>query len=520
MRPFSRARRITWWTGFLGAVLLTLVSPARARPVEITILHTTDIHGHLLPTADYDGNQDVGGLLRCSTRIEAVRKEKPNLLLLDCGDLFQGSVESYLTEGRATVRAMEYLRYDAWILGNHEFDWGLPKLLALHDTTSLPMLAANIVGRPSRPNPLSRLQPFVVREFEGVRVAVVGLITPGVPSWSTPDLLGDALFEKSLAALKRVMPAVKAAQPDIIVLATHQGLRPYGDDHANEVNAIAEAFPEIDVIIGGHSHQPVERALAGGHTLFTQAGYYAIWLGQLDLTYDTVARRLVQKNTQLHRIGPEVPMHTGLTALVQQDLDRAREYLARPVGQAARVIKHQADPLGQSPVQQLICRAVAQASGAELVLHGILDEEDLPAGPLTMADLWRIVPYENRVAVLSVTTAELTEILNENLKRRGNIQFMGPYGFTYEVEEGGGAPRAVRIRLADGSTPHPRQRLKLGVNSYVVASGGQRFPRLREIAERPETRLQLLDLDTRSALIDYVKAHQPLDPENWKGVAP
>lgn len=520
MRPFSAAPRITLRALFASAVMLMLGGPVGARPVQITILHTTDIHGHLLPTADYDGQQDVGGLLRCATRIEAIRKETPNLLLLDCGDLFQGSVESYLTAGRATLQAMEFLRYDAWILGNHEFDWGLPKLLALHDATSLPMLAANIVGRPSRPQPLSRVQPFLVREFEGVRVAVVGLITPGVPSWSTPDLLGDALFEKSVPALQRVMPAVKAAQPDIIVLATHQGLRPYGDDHANEVNAIAQAFPEIDVIIGGHSHQPVERALAGGHTLFTQAGYYAIWLGQLDLTYDTVARRLVQKNTRLHRIGADVPLHTGLTAVVQQDLDRAREYLARPAGQAVRTIKHQVDALGHSPVQQLICRAVAQASGADLVLHGILDEEDLPAGPLTMADIWRIVPYENRVAVLSVTASELTEILNENLKRRGNIQFMGPYGFTYEVEEGPGGPRATRIRLADGSTPHPRQRLKLCVNSYVVASGGQRFPRLREIAERPETRLQLLDLDTRTAVIDYVKAHQPLDPETWDGPAP
>lgn len=495
---------------FLFALVALAALSARARPVEITVLHTTDIHGHLLPTADYNGVTNVGGLLRCATKIEEIRRQKDNILLLDCGDLIQGSAESFLTDGRATIRAMEYLRYDAWTLGNHEFDWGLTKLLALHDETSLPMLAANITGRPGLPGPLTKVRPFILREYEGVKVAVVGLITPGVPSWSTPDLLGDNLFERSVQALKRVMPEVRAAQPDILLLATHQGYRPYGDDHANELNAVAAAFPEFDAIIGGHSHQPVERALIGGHALYTQAGYYGIWLGQLDLTYDTVTRKLVQKNTRLYRISEEVPMSTGLTAVVKTDIEKAQAYLDRPVGQAKGVIKHRGDEMGRSPVQQLICRAMAEVSGAEIVLHGILDEADLPSGPLKMSDVWKIVPYENRIAVLAVTPAELTDILNENLKRRGNIQFMAPFGFSYELDASGKS--VARILLADGSTPHPRKRLKLAVNSYVVASGGQRFPMLREIAERPETRLQLLEVDTRSSVIRYLEKHRPLDP--------
>ena len=517
-RPLQRRSGLTL-ARWLALVALA-VTPAGARPVELTLLHTTDIHGHLLPTSDYEGNREVGGLLRCATRIEQVRAERDHVLLVDCGDLYQGSAESYLTDGRATLRAMEFLKYDACVLGNHEFDWGLPKLLSLHQSTALPMLAGNIVGRPSRASPLARVQPFLMREIEGVRVAIVGLITPGVPSWSTPDLLGDALFERSVPALKRIMPAVHAAEPDILVLALHQGLRPYGDDYANEVKGIAEAFPEFDVILGGHTHQMVERALVGGNTLYAQAGYYAIWLGQVDLTYDTVTRRVVQKRAQMHRLGTEVPMHTGLTAVVQQDLDRARDYLQGKAGHSDAVLRHAVDGLGQSPIQQLICRSLAEATGADLVLHGVLDEEDLPAGEIRVSDVWRIVPYENRSALLSVTPAELTEILDENLKRKGNIQFMGPFGFTYEIEDQAGTPHAVRLRLADGSIPHPRQRLRVAVNSYVVASGGRRFPRLREIAERVETRLQLLDVDTRSAVLAYLAKHQPLHAEDLSVVRP
>lgn len=493
----------------LGLLLLAAVA-SWARPVQITVLYTTDIHGHLFPVTDYEGHREVGGLLRCATMIDQLRAGREHVLLVDSGDLIQGSAESYLSGGRATIRAMEFLGYDAWVLGNHEFDWGLDKLKRLHDATHLTMLGANIVARPGRTHPLERVQPFVIKEFDGVRVALVGLITPGVPTWSTPDLLGDTLFEKSMAALRRVMPVVKAEHPDLLLLATHQGYRLFGDDHANEINEVARAFPEFDAILGGHSHQPVAQALVGGHTLFTQAGYHAVWLGQLDITYDTVARRVIQKQAQLHRIGPEVPLHTGLTAVVEQDLDRARSYLEQPVGRAAESIEFKEDEWGRSDIQRLICRALAQATGAELVLHGLLDEELLVPGPITMSDIWRVVPYENRVAVLMVTPAELLDILNENLLRKGNIQFMGPYGFSYEVEDHEGQLRAVRIRLADGTIPHPRQRLGLAVNSYVVASGGLRFPRLRAIAERPETRLRMLEVDTRSAVVEFVKANQPL----------
>ena len=496
------------WLWGAGAVL--------ARPVEITILHTTDIHGNLLPTSDYEGNQEVGGLLRCATRIEQIRAGKEHVLLVDSGDLIQGSAVSYLTQGRSTIRAMEYLRYDAWTFGNHEFDWGLSPLLALHNDTTLPMLGANIVGRPGQANPLTRLKPFIVREVDGVKVVVVGLITPGVPTWSTPDLLGDALFERSLSALRRIMPQVQAENPDILLLTTHQGYRPYGDDHANEVNAIAQAYPEFDAILGGHSHQAVEKALVGGRTLYSQAGYYGIWLGQLDLTFDTVTRRLVQKQARLHRIDSGVPMHTGLMAVVEQDLAASRAYLEQDVGEAAAPLTERSDALGRSDVQRLICRALAEATGADLVLHGVLDEESLPAGALRMNDVWRIVPYENRAAIITVTVGELAEILNENLSNRGSLQFMGPYGFTYATEGQGAAQQATRIRLADGTIPHPRQRLKLCVNSYVVASGGKRFPRLREIAEQPESRLRLLDVQTREAVVSYLKAHRGLTPEFLK----
>ncbi len=483
------------------AVLLATAPAGQSRPVPLRILHVTDVHGRLLPTEDYDGHRDVGGLLRCATLIEQLRTEQPSCLLLDGGDCFQGSAESWLTQGHAVLRAMAWLRLDAWAVGNHEFDWGLPALQSLHDDSPAPMLAANLLAAPGKPHPLPRVRPYLIKEIDGVRVAVVGLTTPGIPSWSLPELLGDVQVEGSLAALQRVMPAVRAEAPDVLVLLGHQGFKLSGDDHANEVNAIAQAYPEFDVIIGAHTHQAVERAMPGGRVFYTQAGYYAAWLGQIDLTYDTVARRVVEKTSILHRIDASVSRHAGLEEVLAPDLARATTYLARVVGRVDEPLDVAPDALGRSGVQQFICRAISRAAGVSLALHGLLGEDAVPAGPVTMEQVWRIVPFENRIGVLRVTPGELVEMLQENLARAGSSSFMGPYGFDYEVEQGDAGPRVTRVVLADGTVPHPRQRLDVAVNSYVLASGGRRFPVLLAIAERPETRTRLLEADTRGAVI-------------------
>jgi len=494
---------------FISGLLCFWTCAAEGRLVEIRVLHTTDMHGHMLPTRDYDGNENVGGLLRCATLIRQLRAERSNVLLVDCGDLYQGSAESFLTGGHIMVRAINELKYDAWALGNHEFDWGLEKLAGLQGEASVAVLSANIVTRPDLKNPLSRVRPFVIKEVDGLRIAIIGLITPGVPSWSLPDLLGGLEFERCVKALARIMPAVREAQPDIILLATHQGYKPHGDDHANEIAAIAAAFPEIDVIIGGHSHRVVEDARIGD-TLYTQAGYYANWLGCLDLSYDTVTRRLVNRVARVFPIGAQYEEDADLKDMFQKDLDHASEYLEEQVGKTRDILTAAPDAVGRSPIQNLIARAIAEATDADIVLHGALAEDDLAAGEIRMKDVWRIVPYENRIGVLMLTSSELTDILNENMRNRGGIQFMGAYGLEFDTERRDGNTVVSRLRLPDGSPLHPRKRFRVALNSYVLASGGTRFPTVRRIADGPEARLELTTLDTRTVVTDYIRKHSPL----------
>lgn len=490
--------------------MLALPPAAEARRIEIRVLHTTDLHGFLMPTRDYDGHENVGGLLRCATLMRQLRAERNNVLLLDCGDLYQGSVESFLTGGRVMTRALDALGYDAWTMGNHEFDWGLAKVIQRQSEPAAAVLAANIGTLTGGPSPLRKIRPYIIKEFEGVRVAVVGLTTAGIPTWSLPDQLGDLEFRRSVDALKDIMPEVRAANPDIIILTAHQGYREYGDDRANELNAVATNFPEIDLIIGGHTHKPVER-IPMGHAVYTQAGYHGNWLGCVDLAFDTVERKLVAVEPKVHLIGDQYGFDPELASLFKPELEKAERYRQEKVGSARELITSKLDAQGTSPVQMLFCRAIAKAAKAQVVIHGILTETDLKEGDILMRDVWDVVPYENRIGLMQLTAAEITEILNENLARPSAIQFMGVLGLKYETVLSAGGKRVVsKLTLPDGSSLHPRKRVSVAVNSYVLASGGERFPKLREISQRPEVRTKVLDLDTRTCVAQYIRKHSPL----------
>ena len=130
---------------------LLCAAPSFARAVEtlnpdtvtISILHTTDLHGHILPTSDYNGNPDFGGMARCVTQIRRWRRQNRNSILIDVGDVYQGTDVGLRSKGELMIDLFNHLKYDAWIVGNHEFDWGIEPFLNALARSTMPILAAN-----------------------------------------------------------------------------------------------------------------------------------------------------------------------------------------------------------------------------------------------------------------------------------------------------------------------------------------------------------------------------------------
>ena len=500
-----RPRLPALWNLLLPVLLLA--AAAGAREVPLTILYTTDLHGHLGAVPSKKEPRGAGGLLRCATLIEQVRAREPNVLLLDDGDTIQGSAESWLTGGRSMLRALELLHYDAWCLGNHDFDWGTTNLLHLLAQSSLAVLAANI--EPALPN----VRPFLIKEVHGVRIAILGLTNPWIPKWTRPELLGDYRFPDPVETLAGLLPIVRALKPDVLLLLIHEGYHPAGDDGANSIRAIAKRFPEFDAILGGHLHEVVV-APPGLGVLYLEAGCHGGAVGRVDFVFDTDQHKVTRRAASVLLASNGVPESAGLRRLLARDLACAERYLAEPVGTAAQPVVAAGAVHGQSPLQQLLCAAIAEKVQATIVLQGALSDSGLAAGPVTMRDLWRIVPYENSIGLAQLTLPEIQTILEENAPLGGD-HFLGVWGLAYDLHPTA-APgqRVQRLRLADGTTPPVGQRFAVALNSHTLASGGGRFPTVVQLVARPAARFVLTTNDTRTAVADYLRRHSPVHGEN------
>ena len=519
------------------ALLLATALALPAREVPLVILHTTDLHSAILPTVPENDPRSIipsgadssvgplGGFARCATAIREIRAKERNVLWLDNGDTIEGNALGWLTRGAAIIRAMNLLGCSGWTLGNHEFDWGLDALAPCMNEFQGDLLAANLRyeaplgASPEIAKAFARVKPFVIREMDGVKVGILGLTTPGIPSWSRPRLIPGLVVEDSLVALRRVVPQAKAAGCEVLVLSAHQGLRPQGDDHANQIASLARGFPEIDVIIGGHSHQPFEEQTTSG-VLYTQANYWGSHLGRIDLVWDTDARRITSRKARLLPMDASIAQDPQVLAALRADLDRTQAVLGEKLGEAAVAIEATGGPKAPSPLHDLLCAAIAEAvksrgGKVDAVLHGLLADKKtcLPAGTLRMADVWSIVPYENTVGVAEFTRDQLIEILEENASAYDSPRFRGLWGLTMKIMRS--APPGKRIVFLgdrEGRTLPPDARIRLAANSYDLASGGQRWPKLRELADSPEAKLVEYDFQTREALAEYLRKHSPLQP--------
>src|SRR5438034_4047358 len=227
--------RLAGRAGLLGAfpTLASAVAALEPDTVCISILHTTDLHGHILPTSDYDGTADRGGLARCVTQIRQWRRQNPNSILIDVGDVYQGTDVSLRNKGELMIELFNHLEYDAWVIGNHEFDWAIEPFHQALQRSAMPVLAANTVleGKPAgespdAKHPLAKIQPFVLKEIAGIKLAIIGVTTPGMSFWLPREFTRGIDFQQPVEPVRRAIARVKSEGADAIVLTGHMALKP------------------------------------------------------------------------------------------------------------------------------------------------------------------------------------------------------------------------------------------------------------------------------------------------------
>ena len=498
--------RRTFLAGTAGvtAALVSSGPVAEARDLgkarTISIFHTTDLHGRILPTSTYEGLDDVGGLARCATCIRQWRRESPHSITVDVGDVVQGTAVSLESGGSIMIDLFNRLGYDAWTLGNHDFDWGPEKLEANLALSQSPVLTGNLERAGAKPGSFAgawgKVKPWVLKEVGGFKIGLVGLITPGLPYWLAPETLGGTAASDPVRTLATSLKEVKSAGVDAIVVMGHMGWR-FQDDYANPVRELLRDAKDVDIYLAGHSHQN-QPTWSLHDVLCSQSSYHGIHCGRIDLTFDLDSRKLVDRRAFTLLMDDRFELDPAVMERAQPNLAKADEQLARRVATVARQIEGKGRGSG---LAKLLCETFAESlarskSPVDGVFHGTFATGDLPPGELTVGDCWRIIPYENMLATADVTARDLLTIVAEDASDKKSDRTLWPF----EVVRGdGGRPTAISH---DGSEVDPDRRFTIAFNSYDAQSGGRRLMKLREILQQPEAKLRTTSLDTRSALIE------------------
>ncbi|PYK31229.1 MAG: hypothetical protein DME57_04485 [Verrucomicrobia bacterium] len=485
--------------------------------VQISILHTTDLHGHILPTSDYAGNADLGGFARCVTQIKRWRRQNRHSILIDIGDVYQGTDVSLRTNGALMIDLFNHLRYDAWIVGNHEFDWGAAAFVNAVEKSKMPVLAANmsIEGRSSgevAAAPFAKIQPFTLKDVDGIRVAVIGVTTPGMPFWFRPELIRGFDFEHAVEPVRRAIAKARSEGANAIVLAGHMGLkaRTGGDDFANNVIALTTEFPNVTAFIAGHTHQTIPSRVTNG-VLLTQADHFGIHVGRLDLTFDRASKQLLRREAHCEFMDNRIPLDHVVISRAGPMLDESARVLADPIGTLAETLRVRSHPGEPSDVEALIGTAIIESLrergvAVDGAMHGAFDERNnFVAGPKTVHDVWNLIPFENFVVTAVLTAEEIKAVMEEVYASREPRNLIG---FEIETEGNGAQRRIISLRSAGGIELERDKRYTVAFNSFDSRSGGHRFMKLRALLETSLGETTFHPVQTRDALIDFFRRRQ------------
>lgn len=400
----------------LAALLLSTSAFAEVR--TLTILHTNDLHARLTPLEN-----GSGGFAYLAAALQRERAGCNDCILLNAGDLVQGSPVSTIFHGLPVFEIANLFGFDASTLGNHEFDYGWPQAKKFLQTARYPIVSSNIENDKGQP---FTEKPYVILNVNGLRVAVVGAMTDRLRPLTTPKLLENWRTTPVVeTARKRAREARDRA--DLVVLLAHIT----GD----EENAFLDTAPELPVLVTGHIHRGMEQPIARNGRVLVRVRGYGEEFGRLELQVDT------EKKAPVSWEWKRIPVDSKKLA---------------PDPEVARLVKHWEDevtarvdaPLAVSKrafnkaeVKQLIERAIREQTGADFAFMNMGGVRDiLPQGQLLVRHIWNIMPFDNTIVIGTFKGRDLpAAVLGGRTVEPGREYTLGVSDYTAANQEGAGS---------------------------------------------------------------------------------
>ena len=367
------------------ALAIVAAAPLGAEIRSLTILHTNDLHARL--TALEDGR---GGFAALAAVIRREREHCSDCILLNAGDLAQGSPVSTIFHGEPVFDIANLFGFDAATLGNHDFDYGWMQARGFIRDAKYPIVSANMVGAEGR---LFTPKPYVILRVNGLRVAVIGAMTEELRTLSTPKLMGEWHAAPVIETARKYATELHD-EADLIVLLGHI--------NGAEENQFLSLAPEIPVLVTGHIHTGLEHEVVRGGRILVRVKGYGEELGRLELKVDTEKKAPVSWNWKRIPVdGRRVMPAADVATLVK----RWEGEVTKRVDQPLAISKRKFD---KPEVKRLIEQAMRDETGADFAFINLGGVRDIvPKGQLLVRNIWDIMPFDNRVVFGKFKGSEL-----------------------------------------------------------------------------------------------------------------
>jgi 2',3'-cyclic-nucleotide 2'-phosphodiesterase (5'-nucleotidase family) len=373
--------------------LLLCLSPLSAQIKPLTILHSNDLHAHLMPD-----DRDNGGFARLATEVRRQKAQCTACLYMNAGDLVQGTPVSTLFHGSPIYQIANLLGLDVSTLGNHDFDYGWRRTQEFLRIARFPVVSANVVDADGK----TMARPYVIRTVGGIRVGIIGAILG--------DLVGTVITKED-AGPWRVLPVVETVRKyarelrdrtDLIVVLAH--IHDMG-----EVDAILQQVPEVAVVVAGHSHDgyPAMMKVDGRVAVLVHA--YGAELGRLDLKIDMAAKKVLSAEWTKIPIDSSIPPSPDVAREVAKWESKVSKQVDIPIGESTKRMTRN-DP----ELRKMVERAMAEQSGADFAWVNTGNLRDtLPQGTILARNVWNLLPFDNYIVMGKFKGSELPPSITE-----------------------------------------------------------------------------------------------------------
>lgn len=538
---------------------------AQEKVVKLKIVETSDVHGNFYPYDFVRRHPSAGSLARVYTWVQQERRRfGDNLILLDNGDILQGQPSAYYynyidtVSPHLTAEMLNFMAYDAGNMGNHDIETGRAVFDRWTGDCRFPVLGANILDTATGK---THLKPYVVLEREGVKIAVLGMITPAIPMWLSENLWPGLRFEDMETAARKWIPFIREQEkPDVIIGLFHAGKNAVwmgGKYRDNASVEVASRVPGFDVVLAGHDHARACFKVAneaGDSVLVVNPANNAVTVGDVEITLTLRGGKVTDKLVEgrLTDVGALEPSPEFMQHFAGQ-YDAIQAFVSKKIGRFTQPISTRPAYFGPSAFVDLIHRLQLEIGKAEISLAAPLSfDARIEAGDIYVSDMFNLYKYENMLYTMSLSGKEIRGALEMSyalwtnqmhspgdpllLLRESSVSgaeertffqhpsynFDSAAGIIYTVDITRPAGQKVTIlSMADG-TPFDENRMyKVAVNSYRGNGGGELLTKGAGISQE-ELKSRILfstDKDLRYYLMQYIEQRQIVTPrslDQWK----